>query len=159
VWAADKRAEICFHEMWTSLKNLFQNSNENRKMVLREKLKSIKMTKSESVTCYLSRITQVRDELGAVGEVIPSAELVRTALNGVAKPWAMFVEGIVAREHVPSWDRLWDDFVQEETRRGYVHGVGSFGVHEDEENVALAAKGKGKKTKKRGNPGGHNEKG
>jgi transposase InsO family protein len=147
------------HEMWTALKNLFQNSNENRKMVLREKLKSIKMTKSKSVTGYLSRITQVRDELGAVGEVIPSTELVRTALNGVAKPWAVFVEGIVAMEHVPSWDRLWDDFVQEETRRGYVHGVGSSGVHEDEENVALAAKGKGKKTKKRGNPGGHNEKG
>jgi hypothetical protein len=40
-----------------------------------------------------------------------------------------------------------------------VHGVGSSGVNEDEENVALAAKGKGKKTKKRGNPGGHNEKG
>jgi hypothetical protein len=90
------------HEMWTALKNLFQNSNENRKMVLREKLKSIKMTKSESVTGYLSRITQVRDELGAVGEVIPSAELVRTALNGVAKPWAVFVEGIVARENIPS---------------------------------------------------------
>jgi transposase InsO family protein len=147
------------HEMWTALKNLFQNFNENRKMVLREKLKSIKMTKSESVTCYLSRITLVRDELGAVGEVIPSTELVRTALNGVAKPWAVFVEGIVARENVPSWDRLWDDFVQEETRRGYVHGVGSSGVQEDEENVALAAKGKGKKTKKRGNLGGHNEKG
>jgi hypothetical protein len=43
----------------------------------------------------------VRDELGAVGEVIPSTELVRTALNGVAKPWAVFVEGIVARENVP----------------------------------------------------------
>jgi hypothetical protein len=101
----------------------------------------------------------VRDELGAVGEVIPSTELVRTTLNGVAKPWAVFVEDIVARENIPSWDRLWDDFVQEETHRGYVHGVGSSGVHEDEENVALAAKGKGKKTKKRGNPRGHNEKG
>jgi hypothetical protein len=78
------------------------NSNENKKMVLREKLKSIKMTKSVSVTCYLFRITQVRDELGVVGEVIPSAELVRTALNDVAKPWAVFVEGIVARENVPS---------------------------------------------------------
>jgi hypothetical protein len=37
--------------------------------------------------------------------------------------------------------------------------VGSSGVNEDEENVALAAKGKGKKIKKRSNPGGHNEKG
>ena len=72
------------------------------------------MTKSESVTCYLSRITQVRDELGAVGEVIPNTELVRTALNGVAKPWVVFVEAIVARENMPNWDRLWDDIVQEE---------------------------------------------
>ena len=33
------------HEMWSALTNLFQSSNENRKMVLREKLKSIKMVK------------------------------------------------------------------------------------------------------------------
>ena len=82
---------------------MFQNSNENRKMVVREKMKSIKMTKSETVTCYLTRITQVRDELGAIGEVISSNELVRTTLNGVAKPWAVFVEAIVARENIPSW--------------------------------------------------------
>lgn len=41
------------HEMWTTLTKLYQSSNENKKMVLREKLKSIKMTKSETVTCYL----------------------------------------------------------------------------------------------------------
>ena len=29
---------------------------------------------------YLNRISQVRDELAAVGVVVPSAELVRTAL-------------------------------------------------------------------------------
>lgn len=128
-------------------------------MVLREKLKSIKMTKSETVTCYLSRIAQVRDELGAVGEVIPVAELVRTTLNGVARPWVVFVEAIVARENVPSWDRLWDDFVQEETCRGYVQGGGSSRVQEDEENVALVARGKNKKFKKEGNSGGNKDKG
>ena len=41
------------HQMWTTLTNLYQSSNENRKMVLREKLKSIKMTKSESVTTHM----------------------------------------------------------------------------------------------------------
>ena len=81
---------------WTVLTNLYQNSNENRKMVLREKLKSIRMNKGENMTTYLTRITQVRDELGAIGEVIESAELVRTTLNGVAKPWAVFVELVVA---------------------------------------------------------------
>lgn len=38
------------HEMWTALTNLYQSSNENRKMVLMKKLKSIKMTKSETIT-------------------------------------------------------------------------------------------------------------
>ena len=33
------------HEMWSTSTGLFQSSNENRKIVLREKLKSIKMVK------------------------------------------------------------------------------------------------------------------
>ena len=48
--------------------------------------------KGEIVISYLTRISQVRDELAAVGEVVPNAELVRTAVNGVLKPWAVFVE-------------------------------------------------------------------
>ena len=58
------------HQMWTALTNLYQSSNENRKMVLREKLKSIRMNKGENMTTYLTRITRVHDELGAIGEVI-----------------------------------------------------------------------------------------
>ena len=33
------------HEMWSALTGLFQSTNENRKMVLREKLKNVKMVK------------------------------------------------------------------------------------------------------------------
>jgi hypothetical protein len=143
------------YEMWESLTKLYQSTNENRKMVLREKLKSIKMTKAENVVTYLTRLTQVRDELGAVGEAIVDSDLVRTTLNGVSKQWAVFVEGIVAREKLPGWERLWDDFVQEETQRGYVHGSSSTG-HE-EENVALATTSK--KKFRKGPKGGQKPKG
>jgi hypothetical protein len=143
------------YEMWESLTKLYQSANENRKMVLREKLKSIKMTKVENVVTYLTRLTQVRDELGAVGEAIVDSDLVRTTFNGVSKQWAVFVEGIVAREKLPGWERLWDDFVQEETRRGYVHGSSSTG-HE-EENVALATTSK--KKLRKGPKGGQKPKG
>jgi hypothetical protein len=44
-------------------------------MVLREKLKSIKMTKAENVVTYLTRLTKVRDELGVVGEAIAEMNL------------------------------------------------------------------------------------
>ena len=42
------------YEMWDSLSKTYQSSNENRKMVLREKLKSIQMAKSDTVTSYLT---------------------------------------------------------------------------------------------------------
>jgi hypothetical protein len=80
---------------------------------------------------------------------------VRTALNGVTKQWAVFVEGIVARETLSKWDCLWDYFIQEETRRGYVQGSSSTG--NDEENVALAAKSK--KKSKKGSKDGNKSKG
>ena len=85
--------------------------NENRKMVLREKLKSTRMNKGENMVSHLTRITQVQDEIGAVRERVLDTELVCTTLNGMTKPWSVFVEFIVAREHMPTWDRLWDDFI------------------------------------------------
>jgi 2-phosphoglycerate kinase len=57
-------------EMWDALKNLYEAKNENRKMALKDKLHDTKMGKGESVSSYLTRVAQVKDELAAVGEVI-----------------------------------------------------------------------------------------
>jgi hypothetical protein len=84
------------YEMWASLCKLYQSTNENRKMVLHDRLRGICMLKSESVTSFLGRYTQIRDELGAVGEVVAPNSMVRTALNNFTKPWGPFVCGIVA---------------------------------------------------------------
>jgi hypothetical protein len=85
-------------------------------MVLHDRLRGIHMLKSESVTSFLGRYTQIKDELGVVGEVVEPNSMVRTTLNNFTKPWGPFVRGIVAREVMPTWERMWDDFVQEETR-------------------------------------------
>jgi hypothetical protein len=102
--------------MWATLISLYESSNENRKMVLHDRLRSIHMLKDESVSSFLTRFTQIRDELGAVGEVIVPKSLVRQALHSFTKPWGPFIQGIVAREHLPTWERMWDDFAQEEIR-------------------------------------------
>eukprot|EP00253_Pinus_taeda_P034881 PITA_34881 len=75
------------HEMWTTLSNLYQSTNENRKMVLKEKLKNIKMG-NDSAAGYLTKIANVRDELAAIGEAIPPTELteIRKGQLGAAKP-------------------------------------------------------------------------
>lgn len=93
-------------EMWEALTKLYQSTNENREMVLREKLRCVKMDESESITSYLTRVTQIRDELSATGEVINDDELVRVSLNGFSEKWDIFVKGVVSRECLPKWDRL-----------------------------------------------------
>jgi hypothetical protein len=72
-------------EMWDALKNLFEAKNGNWKMVLKDKLHDTKMGKEESVSSYLTRVAQVKDELVVVGEVISDLELVRIALKGFTK--------------------------------------------------------------------------
>ena len=68
-----------------ALKGLVQNKNENRKMLLREKLRDTKMIVSDTVTTYLTRISQVRDELEVIGEKVDDSKLVRMALKGFTK--------------------------------------------------------------------------
>ena len=67
---------------------------------------------------YLTRLTQIRDELGVVGSKIDDEELVRITLNGFSKPWDTFFKGVVARDKLPDWQRLWDDFVQDANPHG-----------------------------------------
>jgi hypothetical protein len=72
---------------------------------------------------------------------------VRIALDGFTKSWDVFVRGVVAWEKLPDWQRLWDDFVQEEIILG--QSGSSFSPHiVDEEGLALARKGKGKRRRK-----------
>jgi hypothetical protein len=104
------------YQMWESLCSLYESSNENRKMVLHDRLRSIRMLKDESVTSFLAIFTRIRDDLGAIGEVIVPNSLVRQALYSFTKPWAPFIQGIVAKEALPMWERMWDDFTQEEIR-------------------------------------------
>jgi hypothetical protein len=99
------------YEMWAYLCKLYEISNENWNMVLHDRLRGIRMLKDESVTSFLGRFTQIRDELGAVDEVVEPNSLVRKALNSVTKIWGPFVHGIVSRETLPTWERMWDDFV------------------------------------------------
>ena len=60
-------------------------------MVLREKLGSTKITKGDIVASYLTKFTQIIDELAAVGEAMDETELVRIAFNGFTKQWDVFV--------------------------------------------------------------------
>lgn len=66
-----------------TLTYLFESRSDVKKLALQEKVRNIRMQKNETIVEYLSRFTQVRDELGGVGEVVPPYELVRLSLLGL----------------------------------------------------------------------------
>eukprot|EP00253_Pinus_taeda_P021603 PITA_21603 len=86
-------------------------------MVLKEKLKTIKIG-NDSGAGYLTKITNVRDELAAVGEVISPTELVQIAVNGLPRSWMNFADGVYAHETLPTSERFWDDCIQTKIRKG-----------------------------------------
>jgi len=77
-------------EMFDALVGLYQSENINRKMILHNKLRSVEMTRSDTVTNYLMKVTQTRDKLAVVGEKVEDKELVNKALNGFSPQWGRF---------------------------------------------------------------------
>jgi len=53
--------------MWKTLKYLYQNSNDQRKLALKDKLHKIKCEKGDTISMFLNKLTTCKDELASVG--------------------------------------------------------------------------------------------
>lgn len=98
------------------------------------------MMQGEGVTSYLMILSQVQDELVAIGGTFTDSEMVRIALKGFTPERKSFIKGIIARDQLLDWNRLWDDFIQEELRDEELHLM----KKDFDDDVALAAWMKGK---------------
>jgi hypothetical protein len=74
------------------------------------------MLKSDSINTYLRKVSEIRDQLKAIGDEVSDAELVTISLNGLPISWEPFIQSICGRKKLPKFDNLWSDCVQEETR-------------------------------------------
>ena len=131
--------------MWKTLKDLYHNNNDQRKLALKDKLQRIKMEKGDTISTYLNKLTTYRDELDSVEINTFDDDMVSLALLGLPKSWNSYQDSVNGREKFPDWERLWSDLMQEGIRRSI--GDGSSSKNDDEENMALASKarkGKGK---------------
>jgi hypothetical protein len=102
--------------MYEALSRLYESKEISQNLTLRNQLHNMKMDNSEYVTSYLMRVSQIRDQLVAIGDVISDKELVTTTLNGFPTFWIPFVQGVCARSKLPKFDKLWADCTNEESR-------------------------------------------
>jgi hypothetical protein len=103
-------------EMFDALTGLYEGKNINRKMNLRTQLKNTRMQKGETIQKYFSRISEFKKQLEAIGDTIDEDELIMAALNGLTRPWDVFIQTICAKKEKLQFDSLWEECIQEESR-------------------------------------------
>ena len=89
--------------MWKKLKDLYQNSSDQRKLALKDKLRNIKCEKGDTISTYLNKLTTCRDELGSVGIMIADDDMVGLALLGLPKSWHSYQDSVNGREKMLDW--------------------------------------------------------
>jgi putative lipoic acid-binding regulatory protein len=103
-------------KMYDTLTNLFSVRNIGQVMSLKNELHNMKMNDDDNITSYFVRISQLRDQLKAIEEIISEKELVNIVLNGLPKTWDAFAASMNTRKEYPTLEELWTCCAQEESR-------------------------------------------
>jgi hypothetical protein len=85
-------------------------------MSLKNELHDMKMNDDDSITSYFVRISQLRDQLQAIEEIISKKKLVNIVLNGLPKKWDAFAASMNTNKKYPTFEELWTCCAQEESR-------------------------------------------
>jgi putative lipoic acid-binding regulatory protein len=82
---------------YDALTNLLSVINIGQVMSLKNELRDMKMNDDDIITSYVVRISQLRDQLQAIEEIISEKELVNIVLNGLPKTRDAFVASMNTR--------------------------------------------------------------
>jgi hypothetical protein len=103
-------------KMYDALTNLFSIRNIGQVMSLKNELRDLKMNDDDTITSYFVRISQLRDQLQTIEEIILEKELVNIVLNGLPKTLDAFAASMNTRTEYPTFEELWTCCAQEESR-------------------------------------------
>jgi hypothetical protein len=92
---------------------MFESDNTLRSLTLKRQLQSTKMTKGDIVALFFMKLSEIKEQLETIGEIMCDRELVLTTLQNLPKSWENFIQSISGREALPTFDRLWTDCTQE----------------------------------------------
>jgi hypothetical protein len=84
-------------------------------MSLKNELRDMKMNDDENITSYYVRISQLRDQLLAIEEIISQKELVNIVLNGLPNTWDAFAASMNTRKEYPTFEEIWTCCAQDKS--------------------------------------------
>ena len=100
-------------EIYDKLVGMFKVSNANQILFLKNKLKDIKKGKDEDIQSYFLRITEIKNDLISIGEVILDREITLTTLGGLPPEWYVFRTTILNNDRIPRFEELMSRCIQE----------------------------------------------
>ena len=99
-----------------ALANLYEKKAPTPRRALKKQLHSLKMEKDETIATFFSKISQIRDQLMAIGDKVEYDDLVQTVFDGLPASWETFLASVNGREFQPNFKSLWHDCLGEEGR-------------------------------------------
>ena len=73
------------YDMYEALKEKFESDNTLRALTLKSQLQSPKMTKGDIVAIFFMKISEIKEQLETIGEIVSDRELVLTTLQNLPK--------------------------------------------------------------------------
>jgi len=118
---------------------LFSVSTIGEVISLHNELYKMKISKEEEITPYFMKVSEMRDQLQELGEVMSDRETTTAVLNALPEEWSNFTSSIYAKKEATPLNELWSLCKIEETRLKAKDDVGS-----KEQAFTAMAKRKGK---------------
>ena len=128
-----------------ALSKLYDTDAPSLKRSLKKHLHTIKMDKNETVASLFSRISQLEEQLLAVGALTEEDDFIGAAINRLPDSWASFISFVYGRGQSPSFEGFSHDYIEEENRLQRRFGSSS---KAGEKDLVLSTKfKKGKKSR------------
>lgn len=93
-------------EIYEKLVELFSASTAREIITLRTELYKMKVSMEEGVASYLMRVSQIRDQLQELGEVMFDREMATIVFNALPDEWDNFVSSISGKKETTQFNDL-----------------------------------------------------
>ena len=94
-------------EIYDKLAELYSVSTAGEVISLRQKLYKLRMSKEEGITSYFMRISEIRDQLQELGEMVSDKEMTTIVLNALSEEWGNFSSSIYGKNEANPFNELW----------------------------------------------------
>ena len=104
------------YDVWNALKARYASSSSSRKIMLLQKLLSLKMSETQKMDEFFLKTRSLVDQLGEIALALPEKLISIIVLNALPKLYKGFVQSLISRDELPPWGNIEAKLISEDIR-------------------------------------------